>query len=161
MKNKKNGNFNTQIERYFAIEIWASLEMQKFIKPRCPSRQLLETVNFAFMKIFDSLVKIAVFRASLLFLGDSRHAFPPWSRRAILTKKLKNLIKAKLTVSKSCLLGVFGFLIFCILRGDLLKITKYLCNLSVTMTIFLTFHNRFMMLVHMEVHSKYHLLMMD
>ena len=39
-----------------------------------PSRQLLETVNFAFMKIFDFLVKIAVFRASLLFLGDSRHA---------------------------------------------------------------------------------------
>ena len=29
------------------------------------------------------------------------------------------------------------------------------------MTIFLTFHNRFMMLVHMEVHSKYHILMMD
>ena len=35
--------------------------MQKIIKPRSPSRQLLETVNFAFMKIFDSLVKIAVF----------------------------------------------------------------------------------------------------
>ena len=45
--------------------------MQKIMKPRCPSRQLLETVNFAFMKIFDFLVKIAVFRASLLFLGDS------------------------------------------------------------------------------------------
>ena len=41
--------------------------MQKIIKLRSPSRQLLETVNFAFMKIFDSLVKIAVFRASLLF----------------------------------------------------------------------------------------------
>ena len=41
--------------------------MQKIIKPSCPSRQLLETVNFAFMKIFDFLVKIAVFRASLLF----------------------------------------------------------------------------------------------
>ena len=27
-------------------------------------------------------------------------------------------------------------------------------DLSLTMTIFLTFHNRFMMLVHMEVHSK-------
>ena len=39
--------------------------MQKFIKLRSPSRQLLETVNFAFMKIFDSLAKIAVFRASL------------------------------------------------------------------------------------------------
>ena len=51
--------------------------MQKIIKLRSPSRQLLETVNFAFMKIFDSLVKIAVFRASLLFLGDSHHAFLP------------------------------------------------------------------------------------
>ena len=29
------------------------------------------------------------------------------------------------------------------------------------MTIFLTFHNGFMMLVHMEVYSKYHLLMVD
>ena len=29
------------------------------------------------------------------------------------------------------------------------------------MTILLTFHNRFIMLIHMEVHSKYHLLMMD
>ena len=35
--------------------------MQKIIKLRSPSRQLLETVNFAFMKIFDLLVKIAVF----------------------------------------------------------------------------------------------------
>ena len=48
--------------------------MQKIIKLRSPSRQLLDTVNFAFMKNFDSLVKIAVFRASLLFLGDLHHA---------------------------------------------------------------------------------------
>ena len=33
--------------------------MQKTIKLRSPSRQLLETVNFAFMKFFDFLVKIA------------------------------------------------------------------------------------------------------
>ena len=58
----------------------ASTKTNKIMKPRCPSRQLLETVNFAFMKIFDFLVKIAVFRASLLFLGDSRHAFLPGSR---------------------------------------------------------------------------------
>ena len=79
MKNQKNGNFNTQIERYFAIKMRLSLKMQKIIKLRSPSRQLLETVNFAFMKIFDSLAKIAVFRASLLFLGDSRHALWPQS----------------------------------------------------------------------------------
>ena len=35
--------------------------MQKIIKPRNSSRQLLETVNFAFIKIFDSLVKKAIF----------------------------------------------------------------------------------------------------
>ena len=79
MKNQKNGNFNTQIERYFAIYIRASLKIQKIIKLRGPSRQLLETVNFAFMKIFDSLAKIAVFKASLLFLEDSRHAIWPQS----------------------------------------------------------------------------------
>ena len=48
--------------------------MQKIIKLRSPGRQLLETINFAFMKIFDFLVKIAVFRASLLFSGDLCHA---------------------------------------------------------------------------------------
>ena len=42
-----------------------------------PSRQLLETVNFAFMKIFDFLVKIAVFRASLFFREiPVMHFFP-------------------------------------------------------------------------------------
>ena len=54
--------------------------MQKIIKPRSPSRQLLETVNFAFIKFFDSLVKKAIFRVFLLFLGDLRHAFLPGSR---------------------------------------------------------------------------------
>ena len=49
--------------------------MQKIIKLRSPSRQLLETVNFAFMKIFDSFVKIAVFRASLLFFGRFASCF--------------------------------------------------------------------------------------
>ena len=51
--------------------------MQKMIEQAGPSRQLFETVNFAFMKIFDFLVKIALFRASLLFLADSRHALRP------------------------------------------------------------------------------------
>ena len=36
--------------------------------------QFFETVNFAFMKIFDFLVKIAIFEAFLHFLGDLRHA---------------------------------------------------------------------------------------
>ena len=46
---------------------WASPKMQKIIKQVSPSRQLFETVNFAFMKIFDFLVKLALFGAFLLF----------------------------------------------------------------------------------------------
>ena len=41
-------------------------------------------------------------------------------------KKSKFFIKTKLTVSKSCLLGVLCFMIFCILMGVLIQITKYL-----------------------------------
>ena len=47
--------------------------MQEIIKQVGSSRQLFETVNFAFMKIFDFLIKIALFRTSLLFLDGSRH----------------------------------------------------------------------------------------
>ena len=43
--------------------------MQQIIKQADPSRQLFETVNFAFMKIFDFLVKITIFWAFLLFFG--------------------------------------------------------------------------------------------
>ena len=53
--------------------------MQEIIKQVGPSRQLFETVNFAFMKIFDFLVKIVIFGAFLLFLGDLRHALRPQS----------------------------------------------------------------------------------
>ena len=51
--------------------------MQEIIKQMGSSRQLFETVNFAFMKIFDFLVKTALFEAFLLFLGDSRHKLRP------------------------------------------------------------------------------------
>ena len=47
--------------------------MQKMIEQAGPSRQLFETVNFAFMKNFDFLVKITIFWAFLLFLGDLCH----------------------------------------------------------------------------------------
>ena len=47
--------------------------MQQIIKQVDPSKQFFETVNFAFMKIFDSLVKKALFEAFLLFSGDSCH----------------------------------------------------------------------------------------
>ena len=56
---------------------WASPKMQKIIKQVGPSRQLFETVNFAFMKIFDFLIKTALLGAFLLFLGDSCHKLRP------------------------------------------------------------------------------------
>ena len=37
---QKNGNLNTQIERYFVIKIRPFLKMQKTIKQRSSSRQL-------------------------------------------------------------------------------------------------------------------------
>ena len=97
----------------------------------------METVNFAFMKIFDFLVKIIIFRAFLLFWGDSCHAFCPdqvfdcgcnaWrksqkkrrnaQKMTILTKKSKIFITAKLTVLKSFLSkSAVAFLIWCILE---------------------------------------------
>ena len=51
--------------------------MHQIIKQASPSRQLFEAVNFAFMKFFDFLVKIAIFWAFLLFLGDSCHKLRP------------------------------------------------------------------------------------
>ena len=51
--------------------------MQQIIKQVGSSKQLFKTVNFAFMKIFDFLVKIALFWAFLLFLGDSCHKLRP------------------------------------------------------------------------------------
>ena len=48
--------------------------MQEILKQVGSTRQFFETLNFAFMKIFDFLVKIAIFGAFLFFLGDLRHA---------------------------------------------------------------------------------------
>ena len=51
--------------------------MQEIIKQVGSSRQLFETVNFAFMKIFNFFVKTALLGAFLVFLGDSRHKLQP------------------------------------------------------------------------------------
>ena len=51
--------------------------MQEIIKQVGPSRQLFETVNFAFMKIFDFLIKTALLGAFLLFLDDLCHKLQP------------------------------------------------------------------------------------
>ena len=40
-------------QRYFVIYTRSPLKLQKIIKLRSLDRQLLVTVNFAFMKIFD------------------------------------------------------------------------------------------------------------
>ena len=48
---------------------WASPKMKQFIKQADPSRQLYETVNFAFMKIFDFIIKTALFWGLFTFLG--------------------------------------------------------------------------------------------
>ena len=68
----------------------ASLKMQQIIKLTTPCRQLFETVNFAFLKIFDFLVKTAIFRTFLLFSGDFRQALWPY------TVRLEHLIRADL-----------------------------------------------------------------
>ena len=48
--------------------------MQQILKQAGSSRQVFEAVNFAFMQIFDFIVKIAIFEAFLHFLGDLGHA---------------------------------------------------------------------------------------
>ena len=47
--------------------------MQQIIKEGGSSGQLFETFNFDIMKIFDFLVKTALFGAFLLFLGNLCH----------------------------------------------------------------------------------------
>ena len=72
--NKKN--FKNPMIDFFNISLFVNghpLKMQQMIKQVDPGRQLFKTVNFAFMKIFDFLVKIALFWTSLLFLDDSCH----------------------------------------------------------------------------------------
>ena len=66
-----------KLQRYFVIYKRSPFKMQKIKKPRSPSRQLSETVNFAFMKIFDFLVKKAILGYFYFFLGDSRHTVLP------------------------------------------------------------------------------------
>ena len=77
MKSQKKVKVQVIGQRYFVIYKRSPLKMQKIIKPRSSSTQLLETVNFAFIKIFDFLVKVAIFRAFFLFLGDLSHALRP------------------------------------------------------------------------------------
>ena len=119
------------------------------------------------MKMFDFLVKKALFWTFLLFFGDLRHKSRPktargdWSpnsifgqdlwrksskksrkvqKRAFLTKKSKIFIQAKLTVSKSCLLEPACFMICCILGDPHLQNLSFLRRLSteIILSTFLT-----------------------
>ena len=75
----------------------------------CPSRQLFIKNTFAFMKSFDFLVKIAIFE----HFSFNRERNAP--KMAILTRKSKIFIKAKVIFMKSCLLGHVGFIFYYIL----------------------------------------------
>ena len=69
-------------------------------------------------------------------------------KMAILNKESKNFIKAKLTVSKSCVLGFLYSITFCILRYAPILFKKYLSIWVVKLPFFWVFYNPFMMLFH-------------
>ena len=62
--------------------------MQQIIKQVGTRRQLFKTVNFAFMKFFDFLVKTALFGAFLLFYADLRHKLRPKIKLVYLATEL-------------------------------------------------------------------------
>ena len=76
MKSQKMVKVKFIEQKYFVIYIMSPVKIQKILKQ---TRLLLETVKFPFMQSFDLLVKIAIFRVFLLFLGDLHHALQPKS----------------------------------------------------------------------------------
>ena len=76
---------------------------------------------------------------------------------AILTKKSKIFIKAKLTVSKSYLLGLVYFMISCILRGALILINFFQEKGALSDFDFppfpYTFSHSFMLPIHFGCHT--------
>ena len=89
--------------------------MHQIIKQRGPNRQLFIKITFAFMKIFDFLVKIAIFGAFVFRSKNLRQEYLDRKTNApkmvILTRKSKIFIKAKVIFMKSCLLGQVRFMI--------------------------------------------------
>ena len=71
--------YNIPFTLKIAFEKMKLFKMHQIIKPTCPSRQLFIKITFAFIKIFDFLVKIAIFGAFLFQSRDSRHALLPGS----------------------------------------------------------------------------------
>ena len=62
-------HFKIWLFHYFTFCQWSSPKMQQIIKQACPSRQLFETVNFPFMKIFDFFYQNSPFGGLSTFLG--------------------------------------------------------------------------------------------
>ena len=77
LRNARNFFFEICPFLQIAVEKMRLFKMHRIIKPTCPSRQLFKKITFAFMKIFDFLVKIAIFGAFLFRSRDSRHALLP------------------------------------------------------------------------------------
>ena len=71
----------------------AFLKMQQIINETSLSMQLFEAVKFAFMKIFDFLVKTAIFRTFLLFSGEFGQAL--WPKDDYFDQRIKNFHKSK------------------------------------------------------------------
>ena len=116
--------YNIPFTLKIAFEKMKLFKMHQIIKPTCPSRQLFIKITFAFIKIFDFLVKIAIFGAFLFWSRDSHYALcycpkptldcgsNAWResldrkrnapKMAILTRKSKIFIKAIVIFMKSC-----------------------------------------------------------
>ena len=82
-------------------------------------------------------------------------------KTAVLTKESKIFIKAKLKVSKSCLLGFVDFMIFLHFKVCSYLNHKISFNLSVEVALFLVFHIPFMILFHILISVSGHESMLD
>ena len=137
-----------------------------------PSRQLLETVNFAFMKFFDSLVKIAVFRAlsffwrfpscissriTCSFAAVKHDVNLPKKGKSYFGQQIKNFHKSKIDGLQKLSTKAPQFYDFLLFNLN----CKISFNLSVEVAIFLVFHNPFMMLFHILMFVSDHELMLD
>ena len=69
---KKMNSVDSPLRKLSFCE-WASPEIQQIIIQAGPSGQLFETINFAFLKIFDFFSQKSPVWVFLLFLGDSCH----------------------------------------------------------------------------------------
>ena len=79
LRNARKNFFNDVLFYKSRFKKTKLFKMHQIIKPTCSVRQLFIKITFAFMKIFDFLVKIAIFGAFLFQSRDLRHALLPGS----------------------------------------------------------------------------------